>query len=788
MQSSITTFFKHKVTGQDEGLAGSQDKEPSESTEHEIASTSHGSSGESVAKKQKVASKFVPAWKNNRPWLKYVENEGMYCTYCQKQNKLPYGRTVWNTTPSTRLRLQTVKDHAESAEHKDSVKTELLLEKNLSVPETLGKPTDISADGMVQAFQCLYFLCKNDIAHTTNFPKLLNLTKLIGVDILGKIGKGNNAKYTSTTAIKEFLMCMSEVIETQILDELKQTRNFSLMFDETTDCSVIEQMVIHARFITKDGDVCVRFLKILDCLTTSQCTKKDETEDKGNDTDRGEPELGYVDVDIGGKDDSKLDEETAAKDASPDEKFDEGFITLNANTVCQKVTGFIESNGLQYEKLRGIGTDGAAVMTGRINGAVKKIIDRQVEKQMDKYEPDKPIPRAVGQHCAAHKLNLAVSHAGDKIPSIRHFKKTLKQLYAFYHRSAVRDKGLSTVQKMLHGTLQETGKVTNPAETRWLALGECAVKLKNILMSVLISLEREGEERADMSATGLFHLMTKFEFLATLFLLCNILPTINRLSRVFQTSKIDMATVNTSVIATMASLKAQESEDMTMNLKAYIDKLKDHGITVKQKLSLEDQTAKFNQQTKTPFIRSIVENLEDRFAESEIMSAFSSLFCPASYGTTDTLDPTSTASSDCTNLFTHLETLVDRFALPKEQAQRELRDFVHYAYTAKDYTLKEDEFLNKLVAESSMYSSMFPQLSELAQIYRVLPPHTADCERDFSRMKLIKSVIRNRMREDTLDSIMRITLEGPSIEQFPFHTAVRLWASKKDRRYRVKLT
>ena len=62
---------------------------------------------------------------------------------------------------------------------------------------------------MVQAFNCLYYLCKQETAHKTNFEPLLNLVKLLGIDIKKRICKGENAKYITTTAIKEMLLCMN---------------------------------------------------------------------------------------------------------------------------------------------------------------------------------------------------------------------------------------------------------------------------------------------------------------------------------------------------------------------------------------------------------------------------------------------------------------------------------------------------------------------------------------------------------------------------------------------------
>ena len=196
---------------------------------------------------------------------------------------------------------------------------------------------------------------------------------------------------------------------------MKASETYSLMFDKTTDCATIEQMVIHARYVKKNGELCVKYLKILDALDNKEKPAAAAATD-GHD---GNAE----------SDDDIVMEEN---------ELDERVVTLNATTISKKVTDFIEENSLEYSKLSGIGTEGASVMTGRENGAVKKIIDHQVEKQKDVRIPVK----AVGQHCAAHKLNLVASQAGIVFPEIVKFKKTLQQLYAFYSRSAVRSAGL----------------------------------------------------------------------------------------------------------------------------------------------------------------------------------------------------------------------------------------------------------------------------------------------------------------------------------------------------------
>ena len=55
-------------------------------------------------------------------------------------------------------------------------------------------------------------------------------------------------------------------------------------------------------------------------------------------------------------------------------------------------------------------------------------------------------------------------------------------------------------------------------------------------------------------------------------------------------------------------------------------------------------------------------------------------------------------------------------------------------------------------------------------ILTVLPVTTATVEHSFSCMKLVKAMLRSRMGEDTLESTMRICIEGSDSLDGKFHT------------------
>ena len=80
----------------------------------------------------------------------------------------------------------------------------------------------------------------------------------------------------------------------------------------------------------------------------------------------------------------------------------------------------------------------------------------------------------------------------------------------------------------------------------------------------------------------------------------------------------------------------------------------------------------------------------------------------------------------------------------------------------------------------------FPNLANLASIALVLPVTTATVERSFSDMKLVKTRLRSRMGEDTLEHAMRVCIEGPdTLCDKDLESIVNHWKEQKTRRISV---
>ena len=330
--------------------------------------------------KQAVA--FSKKWLKNRNWLEYIKGKGMFCKLCRKYNnsiQSSYGQhDVWNTIPCTRLRLQSITGHENSSGHRQSVKLELSVRSSQNIASIVNPV--VPKRGIEQAFACLYFLTKQRIPHTTNFEPLLDFFEFMGLHVKSNLHVARNATYTSFRSIQEMVFIMSEVIEKKILNRLRESDHFALMFDETTDCSVTEQLAIHVRFIDKEsGSLKTCYLKIIDVL---------------------QPEI----------------------DALGDTHVEStSCVSVCAHTITNRIHEFIEEAQLDITKLRGIGTDGASTMIGCHNGVVARL--------------NRNAPSAIGVHCAAHRLNLASSQAGDTVPYVKKFNNILRQLFDFFENS-----------------------------------------------------------------------------------------------------------------------------------------------------------------------------------------------------------------------------------------------------------------------------------------------------------------------------------------------------------------
>ena len=155
----------------------------------------------------------------------------------------------------------------------------------------------------------VYFLVKHHIPHTTNFEDLIELQ----VDNGNQLFKmhldtcPSNATYLSKASTVELLSSISHQLENDILARLKASPYYSIMADESTDTSSKEELSVCARWI-EDGQAVEHFLGIVHAHK------------------------------------------------------------VTAGHLAQYLLDFLHDRDIPIQKLRGLGFDGASVMSGSRSG------------------------------------------------------------------------------------------------------------------------------------------------------------------------------------------------------------------------------------------------------------------------------------------------------------------------------------------------------------------------------------------------------------------------------------
>ena len=325
------------------------------------------------------------------------------------------------------------------------------------------------------AMQCLYWLVLSEVPHTTKYSSLVDAVHFMGCDYFKHLHQGDNAKHKSKRIILEVL---AKQIEEKQLRALSSSMFYSIMIDESTDVAVLSEMVIYARYVTATNNVKTAFMKIAEIFNGT------------------------------------------------------------ADTIETALVEYLQSKDLPLTKLIGLGTDGAKMMTGKINGVGARLKRRQ------------PMLRSI--HCVCHRLALAAAQSGKDVSFIdKIFKPILSQLFYFYQNSSVHMSGLKAIQEFLESS---TLKLKKAADTRWLSHESACRTLVKVLPAVLVSLGREAEERGDALAHGLSKVVRQYKFIATLYMMCDVLPSITWLSCVLLSTSIDLSQFHMLVSSTIHSL------------------------------------------------------------------------------------------------------------------------------------------------------------------------------------------------------------------------------------------
>ena len=531
-------------------------------------------------------SGFDQAWCKEFSWLEVVRNEGgsvigMMCCLCREHGKVPRsGSKVWLTSPCMSLRKDKLVAHSKTSVHKAAKVAYAEQQQSRQtggIPQAFENAITCERQAIIGCCKCIYWLCKRELPHTTTYASLLTLVENLGCQYFEALRVGQNATYTSPQIAGEFLTILDGMIKEKVLNEIRQSDTYSIMIDESTDISILKQLVCYVRCVAIDGKLKTHFLMIADL---------------------------------------------------PDGKADTITITL---------TQYLSKHDLSIDKMSSFGSDGAPVMTGCFNGVVAQL------KQLNNH--------IISVHCVCHRLALACGQAGNSITYLKRVKESLLTLWKYFHYSPVKSANLRQIQEeMASPELKLT--LVKACDTRWLSHKAAVTTLLRCLPAVLVTLRNEKNP----TAVGLHKTCGQYMFVAALQLLSEALAAVNRLSLAFQRALVDLSVIRPLLISTNTTLQKLKDESPSafekkinslikkMNAEASELKSQDEDSNSVSVLSEEESSdeepsgdeevhitctsnapQRFESHVRQKFLSRVIENIQERFPQAELLEAFSIL-------------------------------------------------------------------------------------------------------------------------------------------------------------------
>ncbi|KAF0747851.1 zinc finger MYM-type protein 1-like, partial [Aphis craccivora] len=233
-----------------------------------------------------------------------------------------------------------------------------------------------------------------------------------------------NAKYTSPQIQNEMISIFNQIILEKISFELQSCNYFALIVDETKDKSKTEQLSVVVRYYIQ-GSIHERF-------------------------------MGF-------------------KPAKQ----------LNASSLLNYIKEILQKCSVDLQKCVAQTYDGAAVMSGRLNGVQKLFRDE--------------VPQAIYVHCYNHKLNLVITDICKNISDVKLFFDLVEEIYVFVSGSAVHSFFIDIPKKNNLHSVVELKKI---CLTRWIAQVFAILSLKKVLSPLLILLHKLISDKGDRSITA----------------------------------------------------------------------------------------------------------------------------------------------------------------------------------------------------------------------------------------------------------------------------------------------
>jgi hypothetical protein len=441
----------------------------------------------------------------------------------------------------------------------------------------------------------------------------------------------------------------------------------------------------------------------------------------------------------------------------------------NAESITKVLVDIFEKKKI-LSKLVAFASDGASVMLGKNEGVAAKL------SKICTY----PL---IVNHCVAHRLALACKDAKKEIKFYEEIESLVKKIYNYFKNSCSRIQQLQEIQNLLDDPIL---KIKRLYEIRWLAWYEA---IKNICDSIP-ALLKIFKESKNQDGKILYNQLTSWRTLAFLYYFNDILEHVTQLSKFLQKRNLKFSDIDPMIQATINSIQKEyvlidQNQRFGRKVQAFIDETNPFGNSI---ITYMDNDLSFVEQDYDDFTMdihdyatSVINELQQRFPNRPLFNSMKILNLRE--WPKDSQELLWFGDNELENLLKYYEhpNFHNNIQLPAlfdiNRCREEWAGFK--MIITNNFSSNDIEVIFPLLIQD--YDNVFPNIIKLIKIVYCIPFSSVECERGFSKQNKIKTKDRNLLATDTLDMLMRISLEGSESAEFDYNRAYTIWNSLKRR-------
>ena len=671
--------------------------------------------------------RFNPTWLINRPWLRYsVKNDSIFCISCLcfGPSESPFVSPGFKNWKKALGKKGYIELHKRSKTHKAAEeKAALFLLTRQPGMDIQARITKQVSDQQIRTYRGILSIIdiiislgqrgiplrgnwnRVEKSEDGNFAFFVNWKSEFHRDLKEHLKHAtDNGKYTSPMIQNEVIHLCEGFIREKILSCIP--KYWSLMADETQDCSTAEQLSICVRYVNDIGEICEDF-------------------------------IGFI----------KLEK-------------------MDAQSISDKLLSGVEGWGLDMSYIVAQGYDGASVMSSNKNGVQAKVKDKYPNATYVHCRSH-VLNLAISSGCnnvppirnlfdSVEKLTWFLSGSAKRkeiFLQIASSEGNGQELFDVLTTDSTGD--LSESAK----TIKEGGKkktVPKLCVTRWTARVSTLSAILAKYFDILRALEKirdcsTGDARSN--ASSYIRLLEDSQFIVALTVAHYVLSFLGNVTTALQTTDCNLADAYDDVALAKECIRDSRNEDCWKKIWTRVDQIASTvGIAVIKPRTARSQQHRANAGTTDqsnsdyyrinvfyPFIDHVIKELETRFSNDHegLISVQYLVPIYLSQLTRDRID----LIEGYYNKFLMLE--------EKENFGMEILKWKK-CYEAKAI---RDKPKSAIEAFSQCSPQTFPILHKIFMIFLTTPVGSVSCERSFSALRRLKLWTRSSMTEDRLSGL-----------------------------------